>query len=281
MRMEEFNNQNLSIFFNLIESEKKKNTLKKIKEEENIKEIIKDVSLDELFVLFSEQKKSKTKKTPVANKKEEKNEINENLDKNIQKSLNILNNLKFKNSNIESEEDLDFKKLKLEVEQLRKQIEFTERTAIAQGGGGEVRLEFLDDVDRDTAKVDGKFLKYQSSTGKWVGSDVLTLTGGVITGVSTTTTTTSESPIDSFSTSSYRFAKYQIIVTQGSSYHATEINIVHDGSVSYMTEYGTIITGGSLSAFSSDISGGNVRLLATPSSSSSTVFNIIRTLIEI
>mgnify|MGYP003114165727 FL=1 len=281
MRMEEFNNQNLSIFFNLIESEKKKNTLKKIKEEENIKEIIKDVSLDELFVLFSEQKKSKTKKTPVANKKEEKNEINENLDKNIQKSLNILNNLKFKNSNIESEEDLDFKKLKLEVEQLRKQIEFTERTAIAQGGGGEVLLEFLDDVDRDTAKVDGKFLKYQSSTGKWVGADVLTLTGGVITGVSTTTTTTSESPIDSFSTSSYRFAKYQIIVTQGSSYHATEINIVHDGSVSYMTEYGTIITGGSLSAFSSDISGGNVRLLATPSSSSSTVFNIIRTLIEI
>jgi len=39
------------------------------------------------------------------------------------------------------------------------------------GGGGETRLEFLDDVDRDSAKVDGKFLKYQSSTGKWVGAD--------------------------------------------------------------------------------------------------------------
>ena len=39
------------------------------------------------------------------------------------------------------------------------------------GGGGETRLEFLDDVDRDTVKVDGKFLKYQSSTGKWVGAD--------------------------------------------------------------------------------------------------------------
>ena len=38
------------------------------------------------------------------------------------------------------------------------------------GGGGEVRLEFLDDVDRDSAKVDGKFLKYQASTGKWVGA---------------------------------------------------------------------------------------------------------------
>ena len=39
------------------------------------------------------------------------------------------------------------------------------------GGGGETRLEFLDDVDRDSAKVDGKFLKYDSSTGKFIGAD--------------------------------------------------------------------------------------------------------------
>jgi hypothetical protein len=38
------------------------------------------------------------------------------------------------------------------------------------GGGGETRLEFLDDVDRDTAKVDGKFLKYDAASGKWVGA---------------------------------------------------------------------------------------------------------------
>ena len=38
------------------------------------------------------------------------------------------------------------------------------------GGGGEVRLEFLDDIDRSTAKVDGKFLKYDSSLKKWVGA---------------------------------------------------------------------------------------------------------------
>ena len=39
------------------------------------------------------------------------------------------------------------------------------------GGGGEVRLEFLDDVDRDSAKVNGKFLKYDSASGKWVGAN--------------------------------------------------------------------------------------------------------------
>ena len=38
-------------------------------------------------------------------------------------------------------------------------------------GGGEVRLEFLDDVDRSTATVNGKFLKYDSSSGKFVGAD--------------------------------------------------------------------------------------------------------------
>ena len=38
-------------------------------------------------------------------------------------------------------------------------------------GSGEVRLEFLDDVERSTAKVDGKFLKYSSSDSKWIGAD--------------------------------------------------------------------------------------------------------------
>ena len=43
------------------------------------------------------------------------------------------------------------------------------RTAAAQGGGGEVRLEFLDDIDRDSAKVDGKVLQYDASAGIWTG----------------------------------------------------------------------------------------------------------------
>ena len=37
------------------------------------------------------------------------------------------------------------------------------------GGGGEVRLEFLDDVDRSSATTDGRFLRYSSSTKKWEG----------------------------------------------------------------------------------------------------------------
>ena len=54
------------------------------------------------------------------------------------------------------------------------------------GGGGEVRLEFLDDVQKSTAVVDGKFLKYSSSAGKFIGADASTsefsgVTAGTIT----------------------------------------------------------------------------------------------------
>jgi hypothetical protein len=38
------------------------------------------------------------------------------------------------------------------------------------GGGGETRLEFLDDVDRNSAKINGRFLKYDAATDKWVGA---------------------------------------------------------------------------------------------------------------
>ena len=111
--------------------------------------------------------------------------------------------------------------------------------------------------------------------------DQVILPEGLISSDITTTTTTSESAINSFSASDYRSAKYQIQITQGSNYHTTEVSIVHDGSDSYGTEYGTIKTGSSLASFNTDISGGNVRLLATPASSSSTVFKLIRTLIEV
>ena len=50
------------------------------------------------------------------------------------------------------------------------------------GGGGETRLEFLDDVNRDSVKVDGKYLQYQASTGTFIGADA---SGGGGSGVTT------------------------------------------------------------------------------------------------
>ena len=96
----------------------------------------------------------------------------------------------------------------------------------------------------------------------------------------TETTSTSEQIIDSFSKNRFRSVKYQVQVTNDTSHHTTEILLVHDEIITYLTEYGTILTDESLSTFSSAIVGSNVRLLATPILSSLTKFKIIRTAIN-
>ena len=107
------------------------------------------------------------------------------------------------------------------------------------------------------------------------------LTDGAFSSATATTTTTSQTAVDTFVAATYRSVKYQIQITRGSEYHITEVFIVHDGTTSYGTEYATIKTGSSLASFDTDIDSGNVRLLATPTSSSSTVFKLVRTLIKV
>ena len=107
------------------------------------------------------------------------------------------------------------------------------------------------------------------------------LTDGAFSSATATTTTTSQTAVDTFAATTYRSVKYQIQITRGSEYHITEVFIVHDGTTSYGTEYATIKTGSSLASFDTDIDSGNVRLLATPTSSSSTVFKLVRTLIKV
>ena len=93
-----------------------------------------------------------------------------------------------------------------------------------------------------------------------------------------TKTSTAQASVDTFTAATYRSAQFQVQVTRGSAYHMTTINVIHDGTSAYMTEFGTVKTGTSLATFDADISSGSVRLLATPSSATSTVFKISKTL---
>jgi len=94
--------------------------------------------------------------------------------------------------------------------------------------------------------------------------------------VNQTTSTTNQSVIDSFSRKRYQSAKYQIQIESNNQYQTTELLVVHDNTTTYITEYGTIQTEQSLATFSADISGTNLRLLATPLSSDTTKFKVIR-----
>ena len=93
---------------------------------------------------------------------------------------------------------------------------------------------------------------------------------------------TSISDMDTFSATSYRSAKYLVSIKDvtNSEYQSSEVLIVHDGSTSYLTEYGQLHTGvNPLVTFTTDISGGNVRLRGTGISANNNV-KVIRTLVE-
>jgi len=51
------------------------------------------------------------------------------------------------------------------------------------GGGGAVNIREMDDVDHSTARVNGKYLKYNSTTNKWEGADASGGGGGGSDGV--------------------------------------------------------------------------------------------------
>ena len=191
------------------------------------------------------------------------------------------------------------------------------------GGGGETRLEFLDDVDRTSAKTNGYVLAYQASTGKFIGTSVsgggggtlisltdvdssnlgdgrflrydastsdftfapvsatnLELIAGDIQSGILTTNSTNQEVVMSISASTYRSVQYQVQVTEGTNYNMTSINLIHDGTTTYMSEYGTINQPIGVATFSSDISGGALRLIGYPAFASTTTFKTIFTAIE-
>ena len=95
-----------------------------------------------------------------------------------------------------------------------------------------------------------------------------------------TTAAITQTAIASFSATTYGAAEVIITAKQGVNRHITKLLLTHNGTTAISTEYGTILTSTSLASFDVDITTGNVRILATPASISSTTFNVVLTLIN-
>lgn len=94
----------------------------------------------------------------------------------------------------------------------------------------------------------------------------------------TSTSATTQVAIHTLSAADFRSARYTVQVTNStdSSYHTTEVLMVHDGTTANITEFGEVHTGASVEAtFDADINSGNVRLLATPASTDSMEFKVV------
>jgi len=164
---EEIINQDLSDFFKLLSQEKRR-------KKEEIDSIIGDLQLESVFDEVSNIKRQTKRKKKIP---EPLNIIQEEIitQKNelIEKSLGLLaepSDVKQQNDPLTpldqkfaTHEDLQ-KHYTLFLSRIQQQLS-------TLGGGGETRLEFLDDVDRNSVKVNNKFLKYNAAIGKWVGSN--------------------------------------------------------------------------------------------------------------
>ena len=155
-------------------------------------------------------------------------------------------------------------------------------TALSSSGGSSTLIG-LSDVDSSNLG-DGRFLRYDASTSEFTFAPVsatnLELIAGDIQSGVLTTSSTSPAVVMSIGASTYRSAQYQVQVTEGTNYNMTTINVIHDGTDTYMTEYGTINQPIGVATFSSDISGGALRLIGYPAFVSPTTFKVIFTAIE-
>jgi hypothetical protein len=112
------------------------------------------------------------------------------------------------------------------------------------------------------------------------------VTSGILT-----TSSTSQVALVSYSLTSYRSAKLNIQVSYGSTHKITEILVIHNGTETFFTEYGTVSTieaefesssgPTNLASFDSDINSGNFRILVTPGFSGITTFKYISNLITV
>ena len=104
-----------------------------------------------------------------------------------------------------------------------------------------------------------------------------------------TVATSATSLVDSWSSASYRSAKYYISIsdTTNSRFEIVEANVIHGPSAdstieAYITVFGSTTSySAPLCTFTADIDDGNVRLLATNITSDSCVFKFQRTVIDL
>ena len=181
--MEKNNSDNLNSFFSLIKEEKKKKDEQKKEligeisfetmfqdmavetarlkkelqekekeKEEERKKLVADAKIFENF-LYSETKPKKKKKVVKEAVKEEEPE--EPVIEKVKEETTADHAIKILDTINEQtgKEIIKDNTTESEVAKLRKELDVLKQIVNTQGGGGEVRLEFLDDVDRDTASA--------------------------------------------------------------------------------------------------------------------------------
>jgi hypothetical protein len=110
----------------------------------------------------------------------------------------------------------------------------------------------------------------------WSGSAWVNSTLEAFNTQTASTSSTAQTAIATYAVASYAGVKVVIVVTDSTASERTitEMIITHDGTTAVATEYAIVSTDTSRATFDVDISGGNIRILATPASSNSMSFTV-------
>ena len=94
---------------------------------------------------------------------------------------------------------------------------------------------------------------------------------------STSVSSTSATTVATHAIATFRSVNYKVQITQGTDYYQSEINVVHDGSTAYISEFGIINTDPSnfAATFSATISSGNLLLQVAMGSNASATIKVL------
>lgn len=98
--------------------------------------------------------------------------------------------------------------------------------------------------------------------------------GGGLTEQTATLTTTAQTAIATYDIADFLAMELTVVASRSPNRTITKLLIVHNGTTASATQYGEVNTNSTLATYDVDISGGNVRLLATSSSATSTDFTV-------
>lgn len=104
--------------------------------------------------------------------------------------------------------------------------------------------------------------------------------GGGLTSQTATTTSTTQTAIAVYDITVYTAMDLTVVADTGTNRTIVKLLVVHNGTTASATQYGEVNTSTALATYDVDISGGNVRLLATPASATSTDFTTKENLFE-
>ena len=95
-----------------------------------------------------------------------------------------------------------------------------------------------------------------------------------------TTTATTQTSVATWAKATYVALEITVVANDATNRTITKLLVTHDGTTAVATQYGEVNTSTAIATYDVDISGTDVRLLATPAAATSTVFTVKTTVFE-